>query len=79
MDTRGLLAALSLGAAIIATRVLAGPAIDPQQPASLPTISVTRPTCTGGDSAGSRQRQQQPADAGFPVKGASASAQACRG
>jgi len=77
MNTRGLLAALSLGGAIIGTRVLAGPAVDQQPPVSFPDASIDRANCTHGEGAAPRQGRQEPAGAGFQVVEASAPTQPC--
>jgi hypothetical protein len=76
MNTRGLLAALSLGGAIIGTRVLAGPAVD-QPPVSFPDASIDRAICTHGEGAAPRQGRQKPAGAGLQVVETSAPAQPC--
>ena len=77
MNTRGLLAALSLGGAIIGTRVLAGPAVDQRQLATFPGTSIDRTICTAGNGTELRQRRQNRAAAGLQAESASAPAEPC--
>jgi hypothetical protein len=64
MNARGLIAALSLGGAIIGTRVLAGSTVVQPQPESLPLIGPA--ACPDASGAEPRQRQRKPA--GTPAR-----------
>jgi len=77
MTTRGLIAALSLGGAIIATRALGGPAVDQAQLVALPNYPTDPAGCTDANAAKPHDRARQQAVTEPAADGAAAPNQAC--